>query len=182
MRTIRVVLAGAVVIFSSAAQASLIGDTASCNFNSATNSLICSTPTAVVGPGSEFTLNLVPGGTPRFDINIGASSIGIGLLGGGITTFGSATQILTLASLDDDSGGDIVGIANFAPTGTTGVTASDVSFTAHSVSFNFSNSGWVDTASASFDLVIGRVPEPMSLALLATGLAALGFTRRRRQS
>jgi hypothetical protein len=184
MKATRALSAAVVLTFSSAVQASLIGDTVNCNFNSATNSVVCSTANAVVVPAApEFTLNTTFGTPiPLFSVDIGASSIAINFLLTGTTTFGSTVQSLTLGSLDP-SAGDIVGIANFATTSTTGVDASDVSFTPDSVTFNFSQSGWQTTAAfASFDLVFGAAaaPEPASFALLGVGLAALALVRRRK--
>jgi hypothetical protein len=142
-----------------------------CSFSGA---FLCNPPSGAVVPTlPEFTLNF--GATPLFNVNIEASCIAItGNLAFGI----GAGESVILGSLDDDSGRDIVGIANFATSGTTGITASDVSFAPHSVTFDFSNSGWGPGSSATFDLVIApaaAAPKPASLALLGVGFAAVGW-------
>jgi hypothetical protein len=179
MTKIRLLIAGVVLMVSFTAQATLIGDTATCSTSGPV--LTCSTPAAVVTPAPEFTL-LLFGTTPEFAVDIGASSIAITLVSGGISM--SATgSAFTLASLDD-SAGDIVGIANFTTSGTTGIDASDITFTAHAVRFNVDDSAWTEgrNSFARFDLVVrgAAVAEPATLALLSIGLGAFGITRRRK--
>ena len=178
MKTTRALLTAAVLTFSSAAQASLIGDTVTCSF--AGTGATCSTPSAVVLPAApEFTIN---NPTPLFTIDIGASSITISLdVPRTTVTFGSLSQVLTLGSLDDPAG-DIIGIANFTTALTTGIAASDVSFTADSVSFTFTNSGWQSGSVAAFDVVFtgAAVPEPSSLGLIGLAVGLLGVIRRRK--
>ena len=179
IRTTRAILAGLVLAFCSAAQAQLTGDTVTCSF---TLAFACSSPSAVVTPAPEFTL--IGPSNPGFIIDIGASSIDINVAPAspGAAFIGSGTDfVLTLGSLDD-AAGNIVGIANFVTANTFGLTASHVSFTAHSINFTFDNASFNSGASASFDLVIGpsQVMEPTTLALLGIGLAGLGFSRRKR--
>src|SRR5450432_2091319 len=163
--TIKLLLASAALALTSSASATLIGDTVTCS--AAGGQLGCDTSSAVVGAGIEFSLvdNLFLPPTILLYIDIGASSISITLPPPSFITGFGASRSLTLASLDD-SLGDILGIANFATAGTHGVTESDISFTAHSITFDLSNDSWnnelASPATASFDLVVGTtsVPEP----------------------
>jgi hypothetical protein len=176
------VAAGVALAISFPVQATLIGDTITC---SATGALVCATPSAVVmdAPATpEFTLNHVVG-FPVFTVDVGASSINVraSFLGFSASATGTA---LDLGSLDD-SVGPIIGIANFTTTGTIGIDASDVTFTAHSIHFNMDDSGWDITANASFDLLVASpvvsANEPATLMLLVAPLAIWGVTRRRKR-
>jgi hypothetical protein len=170
-----------VLAFSSTAQATLIGDTVTCSIS--TFVLDCSTPTAVVAPAPEFILSVAA--RPQFLVDIGASSIAVTLFSGGFSLSQSGA-VLQLGSLDD-SAGDIVGIANFITTGTTGIDASDVAFTAHTATLNLDESAWTNgnEAVARFDLIVrsaaAAVDEPGSVATIGIALAALGLSRRRKR-
>ena len=179
VKTLQALLTASVLTLSAPAQASLIGDTISCNYGGVL--LACDKPTAVVDPiVTEFILNfsLIPF---LFGVDIRESSITISKINPQIPTFAFGTffDVLTLGSLDDPAG-NIVGIANFATTGTVGVDESHVSFTAHSVDFQFGLTSWENGSSASFDLIVAPtgVPEPTALLLLAIGLAGLAWARK----
>jgi hypothetical protein len=77
----------------------------------------------------------------------------------------------------DDSTGDIAGVANFTTTNTSGISDSDVSFTAHSVTFQLGSSIWAASGgTASFNLVISPVTEPTSVTLLGIAFGVLGLS------
>jgi hypothetical protein len=176
------VATGVALAISFPVQATLIGDMITC---SATGVLLCDTSSAVVmnAPATpEFTLNHTIG-IPVFTVDVGASSVNVRASFRGFSAFATGTA-LDLGSLDD-SVGPIIGIANFTTTGTTGIDASDVTFTAHSIHFNMDDSGWELTANASFDLLVASpvasVGEPATLMLLGAPLAIWGVTRRRKK-
>lgn len=175
---IQVLFAGVALMVASSSQASLMGDTVTCA-SSMLSGLCVPIAGGVVGAGPEF------GGFLLTDV--GVSSISVTNLGAGnpdgpgAIGFGIG-EAITLASLDD-SAGDIVGISNFTTVGTTGIAASDVSFTAHSITFDIGGSFWALNAFASFDLVVrpSGVAEPGSLALLGLGAVGLALARRRKR-
>ena len=81
--------------------------------------------------------------------------------------------------------GEIVGITNFSTSSTSGIAASDATYTAHSVTFQYGGSSWTGLgAVTSFDLqtIHTVVPEPSTLVLFATTAACLfGFGWRRKR-
>ncbi len=165
-------------VFSSPSGASLLGDTVSCSITP-TPFWICTAPTAVVGPGNEFELEL-PGSPSSFGFFVDLGAFSIAVASNEDNTFGlGANELLTLSSLD--AGGAIIGIANFSSSLVTNIDASDVTFTSDSVTINIdSGAFWSPGSSLSFDLVIQAVPEPGTLGALLIGLAGLGAARRRR--
>jgi hypothetical protein len=160
---------------SNSARAMLIGDTVTCSSAFTT----CSPTSAVVAGGAEFQFN---SGLFVVDIadNIGDPFIKISSLSS--FTFG-ANGTITIGDIDD-SGGNIVGITSVsASAGISGIDASDISFTAHTVSFNLANSVWTSNQGLTVQLAVrpAAVPEPGSLALVALALAGIGFSRRKRE-
>lgn len=161
------------------ARASLIGDTVNC---AVVGSLICAPPSAVVAadPPPEFALLL---GTPVFDLDIGATTV---LLTNTVAVgIGGSSTLVTLSSLSDTPQGNVIGftfdfsnVAEFA--------ASDVSFTADSLSMELSSTTWSPGQAAKITLLFSNetestpgVPEPSTLVVLALGLVGAGLTARR---
>ncbi|WP_245306199.1 VPLPA-CTERM sorting domain-containing protein [Roseovarius aestuariivivens] len=164
---------------SGAQAATLQGDTVSCGIVS-TGPWSCSTSTALVGMGSEFTLQFF--GNDLFSVDIAASSIRLDFVSGSLGA--GAGELLTFSDLDFTPASNIVGIGNFQTTALFGVQASDVSFTADSVSFDFNGTDWRNGQFVSFDLVTaqtGVVPLPAGLPLLLAGLGGLGLLARRKR-
>lgn len=154
------------------AHASLLGQTADCDMQPNGSFWSCSPASnTVTDPGIEFQLNLV--GNPFFSIDIGASSVLLTLISGGGLGMG-AGEVLTLSGLDGILGASL----NFSQSA--GFDASDISFTANSLTLLLNNSSWSPGQQALIDLTVARVPEPASLALLGLGLVAVALSRRRR--
>ena len=129
---------------------------------------------ATVGAGVEFEIRFV--GTPAFDVDIGAVSMSVvSVFGQPIST--GAGEVLVLGDLDSGPGWVIVGITNFQTNQGPGISISDVTWTAHTVSLNMSPNIWEADGFVSFDLV--KIPAPSVLALL--GVAGLIGGRRRRR-
>ena len=154
------------------AAASLIGDEVS--VSSATSAFYFSSTTATVAEGPiEFFLgfNAYPQTMP---INVEANSISF--LSGGGFVFGPGISV-TVSDLDfAGAPGGITGIS------VTGVDPSRISYTAHSVTFNF---GGVRTdlinATVPFDTTVSSaIPAPSSLLVFSGGLVGLLGLRRTR--
>lgn len=161
------------------ATAGLVGDSVGCSITP-TPLWVCSAPTAVVGAGVEFELDL-PQASSSFGlgVDLGDTSISIANIEDNVFSLG-AGELLTLSDLD--VGGAITGITNFAVFGVTVISPGSISWTGNSVTINLDSGAlWSVDSFVSFDLVTATVPEPGSLALGGLALAALGWSRRRRQ-
>ena len=176
-------LATTIAMFPLQSQADVIGDTVSCALVG--GPIVCTPASAVVGTGGpEFTLT---GGSGVVDaVDVGASSFTVTAL----QNMAFGIGILTLSGLDfTNPQADIVRVL-LTNNGLGGLTDSDVSFTAHSVSVALAGTQWLSSQGdfATFQLLTSptQVPEPATLGLLGLGLVGVGLaglaaTRRRKQ-
>lgn len=159
-------------------RAGLVGDTVGCSITP-TPLWVCNAPTAVVGAGVEFQLDL-PQASSSFGlaVDLGDTSVLISNIEDNLFGLG-AYELLTLTSLD--LGAPIIGISNLVVSGVSVLSGSSITWTGTSVTVDL-NSGaqWQVGSSVSFDLVTAQVPTPGTLALGGLALVALGWTRRRR--
>ncbi len=173
--------AAALALYSSVTLASLIGDTITCTLTGARCVRGCLPASAVVGPSQEFELvvGIVISQPTGFVVDIGAGSVTLINTSSEQRIFDPLPITLIFGSLDDSTG-DIVGVANFTTTDTSGISASDVSFTEHSVTFQLGSSIWAASGgTASFDLVTSPsqvVTEPTSATLLGIAVGVLGLS------
>ena len=172
------------------AQASLLGQTVTCESGPASFGL-CSSPTATVMDGGAPEFVLLVFGDPEWSIDLSGNSIVMTATGFTSTV---ASQLVTLGDLisANDPNATITGITNFLVSGveprnnpfSDGLVESDVSFAANSVTIDYSFVAWSPGGFVSFDLVTTQsaLPEPATLALFGLGLAGLGLAARRKRA
>ena len=168
------ILALPIILCVGTARAALIGDTVQCAVTGIFQPTCGLSNTAVVGPGPEFVFAEPDFSGDLLTIDIGASSITIQTIGFSLG-FDPGTSII-LSDLDwVGMNGAIVGIENFSTSGTIDIEASDVSFTANSITFDLSESAWDGNVVgiAEWDLVVTHVPVPPALLLFGSGLLGL---------
>ncbi|MBI1352871.1 MAG: PEP-CTERM sorting domain-containing protein [Acidobacteria bacterium] len=166
------------------AQASFIGDTVTltcvAQFPSPnTDCLVGGGPSNVlVGAGTEGS---VTSGIGDVTIDVAATSI---VLAAGVNgaNFNGLSQILTISDLDWVGGPAIITGVNVSTSGTFNPLIGPITFTSNSVQIDFGVSGWFagTDPTVTIDIETTAVPEPGSVALLATGLIGIGWLRRRK--
>ena len=171
------------ISFPQVSNASLMGD----NVTSSVipTSIWTSNPTsAVVGGGAEFGLDLATVGT-FFSIDVDDTGFNFDYVApGGLVAF--AGEVYTLGDLDwvGMPSAVIIGVNVNIYGNPDGITASDVTFTDHSVSIDFDNgASWSPGGQGiRVDLVWrqSQVPEPGSIAIWSVlGIAGVMLRRRK---
>jgi hypothetical protein len=151
-----------------AVEASLIGDSVTCS----ASVLTCTPATATAGAVPTFDLSGL------LSVNVDASFISLGnqqtpdplILAVAAVTFGDL----------DSSAGDIVDVSVATVGAIPGIDESDVSFTAHSVTIDLSQSQWEPESSVFISLTFApaaAVPVPATLLLLASAVVSFGAVR-----
>jgi PEP-CTERM motif len=173
----------------------LTGDSISATLGTSGTVVTQFTSPATVGDDIEFTGAFRDGGRSaalhNVTIDFSASGFTLGWTGGGVPiTIGGLIRI-TLTGLDFSEGALITGVTRTGweclPADDSacrfGIPSGNVSFTGNSISLAFDSMKPIETYTYAITAeapVVTAVPEPASLTLFGTGLAALAVRWRRR--
>ncbi len=169
--------AGAGLALASAgAQASLIGTTTGCSTSNPVWS--CSALSATIGAGSELTIDLPVGLEAYFDVDFGANSLTLTMVGSSIADL-NPIDLFRFSNLTSVTG---LGGLTFAGL-VTGMSLTDFTLNSGLLQVNVGTSFWAAGSSATitFTTAPTGVPEPATLGLLVVALGGVVMARRRRE-
>jgi len=192
-RTIIVILAALTLFPLQVSATTLVGDDIQASLSFAPMPLnpdTISPSSAIVGSGVEFII-YSSFGTKLFNIDIGNNFIKIAIAPSTTMTSGFSKKLnltginwfgepsLTIKSVSLETGKDV----SYFPI-PTGITMSDVTFSDHSLTFDYGNDDyWTRTSWAKITLTPSDpapVPEPSTFLLFGAGLGGFALWRRKR--